>query len=242
MKQWQKIVLGLGGASILLLTYLGLTQPQWMFRLVSRFKPGALFFVDTNEPVIALTIDDGPQLETTEAILQVLERYGVQATFFMLSDEITGNETVLQRLVAAGHELGNHMTVDESSIRLSTEVFEAKFLRADQVLSTYDDTISWFRPGMGWYDSRMLNFIEDKNYQLVLGSLFPYDTHIISIPFVEWFVLNNLDPGDILVLHDGPKNRGERAVILLERLLPKIQERGYRIVTLTELNAGYSQQ
>lgn len=242
MKPWPKIILGLGGAGVLLLIYLGLTQPQWMFRLVSRLKPGALFFVDTKEQVIALTIDDGPQLETTEAILQVLERYGVQATFFMLSDEIAGNETVLQRLVADGHELGNHMTVDESSVRLSPEAFEAKFLRADRTLSTYDDTISWFRPGMGWYNRRMLNLIEEKNYQLVLGSLFPYDTHIASIQFVEWFVLNNLDPGDILVLHDGPKNRGERTVILLERLLPKIQERGYRIVTLTDLNTDYSQR
>ncbi len=207
-----------------------------MFRLVSQLRPGALFFVDTEQPVIALTIDDGPQAETTEAILQVLEHYGVQATFFMLSDELSGNEATLQRLVEHGHELGNHMTADESSIRLSPADFETKFLNTNRALSTYGN-ISWFRPGMGWYNSRMLNFIESHSYQLVLGSLFPYDTHLPSVQFAEWFVLNNLDPGDILVLHDGPKNRGKRTVQLLGRVLPKIQQRGYRIVTLTELQS-----
>ncbi|MEM9265931.1 MAG: chitin deacetylase family protein [Cyanobacteria bacterium P01_F01_bin.13] len=234
MKRFQKIALALGGIGGLLAIYLGLRQPQWIFGVVSQLKPGALFFVDTEQPVIALTIDDGPQIETTEAILQVLERYDVRATFFMLTDELVGNEAALQSLIAQGHELGHHMTADESSIRLSTGDFQTKFLNADQALSAYGP-ISWFRPGMGWYNNSMLNFVEDRGYQLVLGSLFPYDTHVPSVQFAEWFVLNNLDPGDILVLHDGPKNRGKRTVRLLERILPEIQERGYRVVTLTEL-------
>ncbi len=235
MKAWQTIGLGLSSMGIVFLAYLGLTQPQWVLQLAARLRPGALFFVDTETAVIALTIDDGPQAETTENILAVLERHGVKATFFMLSDELSGNEAVIERLIAHGHELGHHMTADESSIRLSTADFQTKFLRADQALSAYGNP-RWFRPGMGWYNQDMVQFIEDQSYKLVLGSLFPYDTHVPFIQFSEWFVLNNLDPGDILVLHDGPKNRGQRTVQLLERLLPKIQQRGYRIVTLTELN------
>ena len=239
MKYWKKINLGLSGVGVLLLAYLGLRQPQWMFRLVSQLRPGAVFFMETDQPVIALTIDDGPHSKTTDAILDVLERYGVEATFFMLSDELSNHEPVLQRLAADGHELGNHMTEDESSLRLSPMDFQSKFLRADQALSTYD-TITWFRPGMGLYNKRMLNFIEGHGYQLVLGSLFPYDTHVPSVQLAEWFVLTNLDPGDILVLHDGPKNRGERTAQLLDRLLPEIQRRGYRVVTLTELKTTIS--
>ncbi|MFG6100886.1 chitin deacetylase family protein [Leptothoe sp. EHU-05/26/07-4] len=234
MKRWQKIILSLVSIGGGFLAYLCLRQPQWIFQMVSQIRPGALFFVSTEEPVIALTIDDGPQAETTAAILQVLERHEVQATFFMLSNELPSNEALLQEIIAKGHELGNHMTIDESSIRLSPTDFETKFLRADQTLSPYGN-ISWFRPGMGWYNNRMLDFIEKQGYQLVLGSLFPYDTHLPSIQFAQWFVLNNLDPGDILVLHDGPKNRGERTTQILDKLLPKIQQRGYRVVTLTEL-------
>lgn len=235
MKHWQKIVLGLGSVVLLCSGYLTIRQPQWMFQWIAQLRPGAVFFMPTDDPVIALTIDDGPQSETTEAILQVLERHGVQATFFMLSDGIAGHEAVLKRLVESGHELGHHMTTDESSIRLSPTEFEARFLQADQVLSAYGD-MRWFRPGMGWYSDRMVQMVEANNYQLVLGSLFPYDTHLPSVQFAEWFILNNLDPGDILVLHDGPKNRGDSTLRLLESLLPKIQARGYRIVTLSELD------
>lgn len=235
VKHWQKTILGLSSFGVLFMVYLGLSQPQWMFRFISQHRPGALFFVNTDSPVIALTIDDGPQVDTTEAILTVLERHGVKATFFMLSDELPGNESILQDLVTRGHELGNHMTTDESSIRLSPEDFETKFLQAHQSLSFYSNHVAWFRPGMGLYNHRMVNETKDQGYQLVLGSLFPYDTHITSVSFAEWFVLNNLDSGDILVLHDGPKNRGERTIQLLDQLLPKIKRRGYQVVTLTEL-------
>lgn len=234
MNHWQKTSLGLSSIGLLLLTYISLRQPQWIFHWVSQLQPGALFFVDTDESVIALTIDDGPYDETTDAILNVLEHHGVTATFFMLSDELPGHETVLQRLIDNGHELGNHMTEDEASIGLTSEEFQTKFMLADQALSVYGD-VGWFRPGMGWYNDRILSLTEDQGYQLVLGSLFPYDTHLPSVRFSHWFVLNNLDPGDIVVLHDGPENRGERTVQLLEQLLPKIQARGYRIVTLSEL-------
>ncbi len=237
VKHWRKTILGLSSFGVIFLTYLGLSQPQWMFRVVSQLRPGALFFVNTDDPVIALTIDDGPQLETTEAILTLLERHRVKATFFVLSDALPSHKAILQDLVASGHELGHHMTADESSLRLSPEDFEAKFLQAHQSLSYYDNNIIWFRPGMGLYNNHMINVTKNQGYQLVLGSLFPYDTHITSLSFAEWFVLNNLDPGDILVLHDGPKSRGERTIQLLDRLLPKIKQKGYRVLTLTELKA-----
>ena len=234
MKVWYRIGFGLCAAGIVLIAYLGLRQPQWVFGLIAQISPRALFYVDTQQPVIALTIDDGPYPETTDAILEILERYQVNATFFMLSDELAGHEATLRRLIAAGHELGHHMTMDESSIGLSAEEFETKFTAAEQALSPYG-SLRWFRPGMGWYNQRILQLVEDQGYQLVLGSLFPYDTHVPSVWFSQWFVLNNLDPGDIVVLHDGPENRGERTTQLLKQLLPKIQQRGYRVVTLTEL-------
>lgn len=235
MKRWKKNILSLCGVGVLCLVHLSLKQPQWIFQLISQIRPGALFFVDTEDPVIALTIDDSPQVDSTKAILEVLEHHNVQATFFVLTDKLLNDDTILQTLISEGHELGHHMTADESSIRLSPKDFKAKFRKAEKTLSAYG-TISWFRPGMGWYNRRMLDFVEAQGYQLVLGSLFPYDTHMPSVQFAEWFVLSNLDPGDILVLHDGPNNRGARTAQLLDQLLPKVQQKGYRVVTLKELN------
>ena len=236
IKGWQKIGLGLTGIGITLVAYLGLRQPQWMFALVAQLRPGAVYFIETETPVIALTIDDGPHGETTGQILHLLERHGVKATFFMLGERLSEHRATLHHLVASGHELGNHMTKDEASIRLPPEAFETDLLTAERQLSAYG-SVGWFRPGMGWYNSPMVDVANRQGYRVVLGSLFPYDTHIPSVGFSEWFILNNLDPGDIWVLHDGDKGRGQRTVQLLERVLPKIQQRGYRVVTLTELSA-----
>jgi peptidoglycan/xylan/chitin deacetylase (PgdA/CDA1 family) len=213
-----------------------LLQQRWVLRIATQVKPGALYFVEPDRPLIALTIDDGPYPGSTEKILDILDTHGARATFFLLSDHIAGQEPTIQRLVARGHEIGNHLTEDEASIRLSETEFTDKFLAADRVLSAYAQP-RWWRPGMGWYSGQMVAIATQQGYRLALGSVFPYDTHLPSVAFAEWFILNRVQPGDIVILHDGDL-RGERTSELLARILPVLKHRGYEIVTLTELYAG----
>lgn len=220
------------GAIAVLLVYLVLYQPQWLFSLLHLATPNAAYRIDTNEKIIALTIDDGPHPNTTEQILEVLERHGAQATFFVLSRRLEHQPAIGHRLIDLGHELGHHMTVDEASIGLSRDEFARKFDLAHRQISPYGHR-RWFRPGMGWYRPSMITHARRRGYCLVLGSLFPYDTHIPLVRFGRWFVLQNLTPGDILVLHDGPKGRGERTAALLDQLLPAMKARGYQMVSLS---------
>jgi peptidoglycan/xylan/chitin deacetylase (PgdA/CDA1 family) len=64
------------------------------------------------EPLAALTIDDSPFARSTPAILDVLERVGAKATFFVIGSYVQGNEGLLERIVQMGHEIGNHMLRD----------------------------------------------------------------------------------------------------------------------------------
>ena len=73
----------------------------------------------TDEPVVGLTLDDGPHPELTDAILDVLVKHEAQATFFLIGDRVVGNERVVRRIVDEGHEVGDHLMHDEPSIRLS---------------------------------------------------------------------------------------------------------------------------
>ncbi|MEO0757896.1 MAG: chitin deacetylase family protein [Cyanobacteria bacterium J06648_16] len=207
--------------------------PRWGLQLAGWIAPGAVYFADTDAKVVALTIDDGPHAQTTEAILKTLAQYDVQATFFLLSDHLSSEASTVFRLVADGHELGNHLTADEPSIRLPPDDFERKLISADARLSAYGP-VQWFRPGMGLYNSRMVKAAQRRGYQLALGSVFPYDTHIPLSWFAVWFVLANVQPGDIIVLHDGPE-RGQRTAVALAQILPRLKARGYRVVTLSEL-------
>ncbi len=228
---------------LLLSTVILLSQPRWLFTLASHFFPGALYAIsrtDSQPKVIALTIDDGPSSATSE-ILAILDRYGAKATFFNISGNLPSHESTVQQTVNSGHELGNHLTADESSIRLDIEVFEADLLAAESALLTYlpaGSTLVWLRPGMGFYSGDMVEIAQRHGYQLVLGSTFPYDTHVHSTHFASEFILRTVRSGDIVVLHDGEKNgdnRGARTAKTLEIILPELNSRGYRVTTLSGL-------
>jgi peptidoglycan-N-acetylglucosamine deacetylase len=203
-------------------------------RLVERTTSHeALFHAATRERRIALTIDDGPHPELTPQILDILAEYGVPATFFPLGGRIPGNEDLLARLTAEGHELGNHLMWDEASVKLAPEEFERQLAAAHELLSPYEE-VRWFRPGSGWYNEEMLARIRPYGYRAVLGSVYPYDAQFSSVEFAAGYILGNVQPGSIIILHEGADDR-YAAVEILRRVIPALQKRGYQFETLTEL-------
>ena len=124
-------------------------KPSWLINRLSAHTPEVLYSVQTQESILALTIDDGPDPSTTPRILDLLLDYDARATFFLLSDRIPGNEALVQRIVDEGHEIGNHLTDDQPSIRLSADEFEGRLLHAQEPLSQFGE-VRWFRPGSGW--------------------------------------------------------------------------------------------
>jgi peptidoglycan-N-acetylglucosamine deacetylase len=213
-----------------------LRPPRALFQLFGHFSPGATYFTNTDQPIVALTIDDGPDAQTTNRILDVLDRHQVQATFFIITDRIPGNEQVLRRMLAAGHELGNHTTADVHSIGLSTVAFEQDLVKADAILKTFTQP-RWFRPAGGWHNSEMISIAKKYHYQVVLGSIFPYDTNVSSPWFTTQFITVNAQPGGIIVVHDSG-NWGKNTAEALDQLLPKLKQQGYRVVNLTTLVAA----
>lgn len=209
-------------------------KPEWLIAHLRKQSPEILYSVDTDEKVVALTIDDGPDPCGSPRILDVLDEYDAHATFFLISEHIPGNEAFVERMVAEGHELGNHLTADEPSIALSNEEFERELLEADLALTEYVDDVRWMRPGSGWYNDEMLATIKKHDYQCALGNVYPYDPQIGIYWFSAYYVLGNVKPGSVIVLHDY-NQRGGRTTKALEIILPKLAERGYKVVTLSEL-------
>ncbi|WP_407900461.1 chitin deacetylase family protein [Scytonema sp. NUACC26] len=195
--------------------------------------PGAIYFAETSKLIVALTIDDGPDAITTPKILEVLQSYEARATFFLISNRVKDNESVVAEIVANKNELGNHLTEDKPSIKLSPQEFESDLLEANISLSRFAKPY-WLRPASGLYNTTMVETAQKYGYHIVLGSLFPFDTHIHSSWFASKHILFNVRPGSIIVLHDGG-SRGRRTALTLETILPELNRRGYRVVTLSEL-------
>ena len=145
-----------------------------LWRMISG-HPEVVYRIHTDRPVLALTIDDGPDRQSTPRILDLLARYRAKATFFVISERVAGNESLMERIVSDGHEIGNHMIRDEPSIDLSAKAFEDALLDAHRTLSEYARA-RWFRPGSGWYNHRMLAVLKKHDYVCVLGTIYPFDT------------------------------------------------------------------
>ncbi|MGH7527972.1 MAG: polysaccharide deacetylase family protein [Gemmatimonadales bacterium] len=207
--------------------------PNWLLDTIATLHPGCLYRVEVEEPIVALTIDDGPDPVTTPRILAQLAHHRSQATFFLISDRVTGREPVVRSLAGAGHELGNHLTRDEPSIGLSRGRFEEALLQAHEVLSAFGP-IRWVRPGSGWYSQAMIGTMERHGYRCALGSVYPFDAAVPSARWAAGYVLRNVRPGAVIILHEGA-GRGGRTIEVLRVVLPELKRRGYRVVTLSEL-------
>jgi peptidoglycan-N-acetylglucosamine deacetylase len=209
------------------------TAPDWLIPRLARRYPGCLYQVPTQQKVVALTIDDGPDPVSTPAILDQLRRHGARATFFVITNRVLGQSSLMQRLVREGHQLGNHFTRDRASIRLSRKEFEADLLAAHRALSPWGHPV-WARPGSGWYSEEMVRVMRRHLYRCALGSVYPLDA---AIPLESWgtqYILRHVRPGAIIILHDGG-NRGKRTARVLATVLPELRKRGYQVVTLSEL-------
>ena len=222
------------------LTILGSTITAVPTLLMERWRtesPEVLFYVGTREPVVALTIDDGPSVATPE-ILEVLAKNDARATFFVIGEHVRERPDLTRRLVAEGHELGHHMMFDQPSIDLPVETFQARFEEMDAILDDLGGS-RVFRPASGWYNERMVEDAARLGYRTVLGSVYPFDAQVPFPKLSTWYMRQLVGPGSVLVLHDGPE-RGPRTAEVLRALLPELRARGIKVVpvsTLTELEA-----
>ena len=210
-------------------------EPRWLVDAFPGAYPEVVYYVPTSTCAVGLSIDDGVDPKVTPLILDSLARHAVQATFFLVSDSVEGNESLVRRILDEGHEIGHHMTTDEVTVKLATPELEAKFNQAADVLGGFQQ-IRWFRAGSGRFDDRVLALTRGRGYRIAMASVAPVDIVLSDPNRMAGFVAAMVRPGSIFVLHDVGE-RGMRTVHTLDRLLPELQRRGYRVLHLSALDA-----
>ena len=205
--------------------------PRFLVRQLADQNPEVFFFARTDQKVLALTIDDAPDSTLSPLILDLLAEHGVPATFFVLGENISGNEAIIARMKAEGHELGNHLARDQASITLSDQEFAAQLLAVEEMIGPLGPT-KWCRPGSGWFSPDMVKTAHELGYRCCLGSIYPFDNKLRQPDWIRDAVLDRIYPGAILVLHEGGRDR-DYMVPLLQELIPELKARGYRFLTLS---------
>jgi peptidoglycan/xylan/chitin deacetylase (PgdA/CDA1 family) len=193
-------------------------------------------------PRIALSFDDGPA-QWTPAILDLLAAAGARATFFVLGQSIDGNEDVLRRIPAEGHELGNHGYSHRDARKLTDEeIAEELRSTADRISALGLEPPRLVRPPYGEGADRVARVAREIGAgRVVLWTIDPKDWRSDADTIVET-VLDEAFDGAIVDLHDGrpradsssSKTR-EATVEAVGRLLEELAGWGYEFVTAGEL-------
>lgn len=216
--------------------YMIYKPPAFLISYFQRRWPDVLFQISATSKVVALTIDDAPS-DHTDKIMEVLKANGAKATFFVIGSQVAGREDILKRLVLNGNELGNHAMHDEPSRSLSDSALSVEIQTVDKMIQDAYSATSipappkYFRPGSGFFSERMRKIVSSLDYRIVLGGIYPHDPQIPYWNINARHILSMLRPGGIVICHD----RRSWTLPMLQKVLPEMKRRGYRVVTVTEL-------
>lgn len=184
---------------------------------------------DTAVKKIALTYDDGPDPVYTEELLAVLEAEDVRATFFLLGQEIAGQEETVKEMYAAGHILGNHTYSHVDLTGLSEwEALEQMRKTNEAIAACTGEYPQYFRPPFGRCD-RLVG--EQLPMLMVMWTLDTRDWECQDTRAIVENVVQNVKENDIILMHDGY----ETTVEATRQIIPLLKEKGYTFVTVEEL-------
>ena len=184
---------------------------------------------DTAVKKIALTYDDGPDPVYTEELLAVLEAENVRATFFLLGQEIAGQEETVKKMYAAGHILGNHTYSHVDLLGLSEwEALEQLRKTNEVIAACTGEYPQYFRPPFGRC-SESIN--KQISMLMIMWTLDTRDWECQDTGVIVENIVQNVKENDIILMHDGY----ETTVEATRQVIPILKERGYTFVTVEEL-------
>ncbi len=206
---------------------------------------------------LALTFDDGPNPAITPKLLDLLDRHGAKATFFLVGKYVRESPAFVKEMAARGHLLGNHTDTHPNLIFCGPEETRAELLRCSEAIgqATWAEP-RWFRPPFGFRSPWLGALVQHQRMRMVMWTLIPGDWRAKP---ADWLIermkpiaarAQNLPPkntpspsrsiGDVICLHDGdyarPNADRARTLKALEFWLPRWRDLGLEFVTMKQIN------
>ena len=193
----------------------------------------------TSEKVVALTFDDGPNPRYTPALLDMLERKDIPATFFVVGNRVRRFPEIVVRAAGAGHEIANH-TWWHIGLTLLPPPEIRRTIRGTSALiqRTVGVAPRFLRPPMGWFNDIVLREIRGTGHTPVIGSIHPQDSRKPGAGVIVHRVLRRASPGAIIILHDGGwriHSDRSQSVAAADAITDSLLSQGYRFETLSNL-------
>lgn len=192
-----------------------------------------IYSVPTKQRHVAITFDDGPHATYTPQILAVLDEFHAKATFFVIGDMMSKKSELLKDIYRRGHEIGNHTQTHPQVSKMTTREVEA----CDSAITFVTGVKpTLLRPPGGRISEQTLQVARHTQHKLILWT-WDVDTRDWAQPGVfkiVQLVVSHIDPGDIVLFHDGGGKRSQ-TVAALRIILNQLTKDGYHFVTVSQL-------
>lgn len=232
-----------GNGPVITLVQAGVPGQEEIFKGSSSGKEASAFVVTpaqdaivqctastkSSQKLAALTFDDGPGTYT-QAVLDALAAKHVKATFFVLGGSAAGNRSMIEKIKAAGHEVENHSWDHPVLSKLTAEQIRSQISRTNAVIGGSQ----FLRPPYGEYDAEVTAIANSMGLRLVLWTVDTLDWKYPSVDSIMSYVKAETEPGAIILMHDGGKNRSE-TVAAIPAVVDWLLKNGYSLTTVDRL-------
>lgn len=179
--------------------------------------------------LVAFTFDDGPHTSVTMRIVNALEKNDAKATFFVVGNRAGYDEAALKKAVNIGCEVGSHTHTHKNLTKLTAAQIADEMNKSTNAISAVTGVpVKLMRPPEGAHNESVRN---NMNYPLIMWSVDSRDWKHRDAQKVYDSIMNSVFDGSIVLMHDLYPSTAEA----VERLLPALKAKGYKVVTVSEL-------
>lgn len=212
-----------------------------LYRILQPSFPGCLWTGNQDAKLIALTFDDGPHPRYTPQLLEVLDHYSIPASFFLLGACVNRSPIIAKAIYERGHWIGLHGYEHHTFPLLTTaalnQSLQATQTAIAQACRLPPETIRDVRPPNGLFTPETLKLLKHWQYRPVMWSVVPEDWVRPGVAVVVQRVLQQVQNGSLIVLHDGACG-GQDVAATTAQLVPQLLQQGYQFVTVDDLWTG----
>ncbi|HOO78799.1 MAG TPA: polysaccharide deacetylase family protein [Lachnospiraceae bacterium] len=228
------LIFGVGVIAIVISAMVLMNEDDELMTSASNKRELPIYCVSTNQPMIALTFDAAWGNEDTGKILEILEKQGIKATFFMTGGWVSDYPDDVKTIYEAGHELGNHSMHHYDMATLGTQEIKDELNEPGAlVLELTGYEMKVFRPPYGSYNNQLITTANECGYQTIQWDVDRLDWKDYGVDSIVSTVCNHahLGNGSIILCHNG----AEYTAQALDTMITNLKEQGYQFVTVSEL-------
>lgn len=216
--------------------------PVTIPKVVKTLFPNFIWSVETEEKTLYLTFDDGPTPEITDWVLACLKTYNAKATFFCIGKNIKKHPKIFKQIIHDGHAIGNHTNNHIKGWKTSAKNYVEDVTEAQSTIdiqklesSNQNDQLKHlFRPPYGRFKPKQAKLLINEGYHIVMWTILSldWDKNVSPLQCCN-NVINNSEPGSIIVFHDS-KKASKNMMYALPEVLDYFSKKGYNFKRIPE--------